>query len=361
MPKNYSQLIENVKTRSNPGHINESQLFKKSFSDELGKISSSGSKVLEYIRRSMKSVEQQYTSNTIEAGNKVSEHLRNNNPLLDFKYQGSVMSNTHIKGYSDIDLVQITSSFYSRESKDNFQRKYHSTPGLSYQQSQKLLDVINDTPYVYSPVQDLQLLRADAERVLINVYKNVNIKKSKSIEVNPTNPNRIVDVVTASWYKTVDSEFYDQEIYRGIQIYDKESNTRLNVDYPFLKIHLLDQKNKDSNNRLKKMIRFLKTLKGDSEYELRGFSSFDICSVCYNIPLERYDTLSYYMLVNVLYEEFKKIAENETYRNSIKSIDGTEHIFYNKQEKLRLLKLLQQELSTIYFDLLPQLSSIKFL
>ena len=124
MAKNYISLIENIKKRSNPDVINESELFTKTFSAELNDVKS---KALEYVKRAMQGVEPRYTERTLEAGNKIKEHLKRNNPNLDYKYQGSVMCNTHIKGHSDIDLVQITNTFYSHESVDNFKKKRHAS------------------------------------------------------------------------------------------------------------------------------------------------------------------------------------------------------------------------------------------
>jgi len=362
MPKNYTNLVENVKKRSNPGSLNEAVLFNKSYSDELRNISTSDLKVLEYVKRAMQGVDAVYTSRTIEAGDKIKEHLKRNDPSLDFEYQGSVMCNTHIKGYSDIDLIQITGSFYSHENITKFDEKYKFDFSLTLSQKQSLLNVINGRSYEGDANSDLRKIRINAENVLTNIYKYVDITKAKSIEVNPTNPDRTVDVVTASWYKTAESEVNSSKELRGIQVYDKDKNMRLSVDYPFLKILLLDQKDKSVNGRLKKMIRFLKTLKADSDYDLKGISSFDLSSVCYNINTSLYKEKIYYELITVLFLEFKKIIEDDNYRNSIMSIDKTEFIFAGKDEKVRLLKLIYSELSSVYSDVLPKtLSMIKFL
>lgn len=362
MAKNYANLVENVKRRSNPDLINESVLFEKSFSDELrGMGTYSDLKVLEYVKRAMQGVEPRYTERTIEAGDKIKQHLKKNNPNLDYKYQGSVMCNTHIRGYSDIDLVQITNSFYSHESIEKFSRKYNSDSSLSFLQKVNLMKVINGVPFQGNVNDELRRNRNEAERVLTNMYNNVDITKAKSIEVNPTNPNRIVDVVTASWYESVNSALENDAELKGIQIYDKQKNVRLSVDFPFLKIRLLNEKDKSVNGRLKKMIRFLKTIKADSEYELKGLSSFDISSICYNIPYLTYYDKPYYELVVVLYLEFNKIINDENYRNSIMSIDNTEPIFKGKEEKIRLLRLIFSELSTVYHDLLPKTLMAKFL
>jgi hypothetical protein len=348
MAKNYISLIENIKKRSNPDVINESELFTKTFSAELNDVKS---KALEYVKRAMQGVEPRYTERTLEAGNKIKEHLKRNNPNLDYKYQGSVMCNTHIKGHSDIDLVQITNTFYSHESVDNFKKKINTDYSLTFSQKENLLRVINGNTYSGDVHADLRNIRIEAENVLVDTYKNVDKTKPKSIEVNPTNPDRIVDVVTASWYKNVNSTLNEDNDLRGIQVYDKGKNLRLPVDYPFLKIQLLNQKDVSVNGRLKKMIRFIKTVKADSEYNLKGFSSFDISSVCYNIKTQEYSQMAYYELVYVLYFEFKKILEDESYRNSIMSIDNTESIFKGKEDKVRLLKIIFNELTSIFNDL----------
>lgn len=361
MPKNYTNLVENVKKRSNPDSLNESLIYNKTFSDEIRDFNTSDLKVLEYVKRAMEGVDAEYTKKTFEAGNKIKDHLKRNYPNLDYEYQGSVMCNTHIKGHSDIDLLQITGSFYSHENKAKFDEKYKSDfPSLDFSQKQKLLNVINGTPFL-GVNEDLRKNRINAENILTNIYKNVDIAKAKSIEVNPTNPDRKVDVVTASWYKTVDSEIKDDHELRGIQIYDKQKNIRLSVDFPFFKIRLLNSKDTLVNGRLKKMIRFLKTLKADSDYDLKEISSFDISSICYNISTISYSDKKYYELVKILYLELKKIVEDENYRNSVKSIDHTEYIFAGKAEKIHSLELIFNELSSIYDDVLPKTSSlIKF-
>lgn len=107
MTKNYRQLTENVKGRINPDNF----VLRKSFSDELATVSYNA--VLTYIRVAMKGVEPEYTQKSIDAGERVKDHLSKKLSDITFKYQGSVMTNTHIKGYSDIDLLTISEKFYS--------------------------------------------------------------------------------------------------------------------------------------------------------------------------------------------------------------------------------------------------------
>lgn len=359
MTKDYSTLIDNVKRRTNPEIINESILLEKKFSDELRNVADK--KILEYIKRSMRGVELRYTERTIEAGNNVKKHLKDNNPTLDYKFQGSVMCNTHIVGYSDIDLVQLTNSFYSHVGKSKFKEKHDSSYLLNESQKRRLLEIVNSDTFVGDINTDLIKIRLDAENVLISVYKYVETGKPKSIEVETTNPKRKVDVVTASWFVNVNSVLKNEDTFKGIQIYDKDKGVRLPVDYPFLKIELLNEKDKLVNGRLKKMIRFLKNLKYDSDYKLDIISSFIISSMCYNIPSDKYEDKTYYELVLVLYSEVLKIMEDTSYRNSITSIDGSEYIFQGNDELVTALGLFFREIHTINQDLITNLPMSKFL
>lgn len=62
--KNYKSLLESLNNRLNPDRL----LLEKSFTDELRQVPYNES--LLYIKRAMRGVEPEYTSNTILAGNK---------------------------------------------------------------------------------------------------------------------------------------------------------------------------------------------------------------------------------------------------------------------------------------------------
>lgn len=99
MAKNYKLLTESIKGRLNPEHF----ALTKAFSDELSTLAYND--VLTFIRFAMKGVEPEYTQRSRDAGERVKDHLKANLTQIDFRYQGSVMTDTHIKGYSDIDLL----------------------------------------------------------------------------------------------------------------------------------------------------------------------------------------------------------------------------------------------------------------
>ena len=107
MRKNYIQLTEKVQSHLNPERV----ILEKSFRDELSSISYSD--VLVFVRSAMKAVDYSYTSKSRKAGEKVKQHLKEVLSDVVYKYQGSVMTDTHIKAYSDIDLLTISDKFYS--------------------------------------------------------------------------------------------------------------------------------------------------------------------------------------------------------------------------------------------------------
>ncbi len=355
--KNYKELLENQDKRMNPDNIT----MQKAIFDELQKTPQNY--VAQYIKQAMFGVDEHYTQRTIEAGNKVKDNLKSKLSDVSFEFQGSVMTNTHIRGYSDIDLLTITEKFYTfdRSGIQNILQQADIYFRYTVNQINSLSNVLNSGGYTKG-MGDLRKLRLDTENILMNIYKYVNISKPKSIEVELTQPKRKVDVVIAGWYN--DANYYLENnktlkaikvFYKGIsQIYDRE----LKPDYPFLRIKLLNEKDSEVFGRLKRMIRFLKTLKYDADEDRKiELSSFDINAICYDIETFKYSSKTYLELVPVIYDQLKRIAENYTYRYNLKSIDGKEFIFRKENqitedsEKTNFVKLLINEIDALYSEL----------
>lgn len=348
MKRNYNELLERLKKRSNPLGIEN----KKAINEGVGIPYSD---VNEFIKLAMIGVPQEYTNKSIKAAEMVIEHLKKSHGKeVEFKFQGSVQTNTHILSENDIDLVQITnkSNTIDRVGLDK-ELNVVDKNSIEYQNLKKHADSF--TPYVGNQLSDLGKLRVKSETVLQYAYDGVNITKSKAICVNIKSPLRSVDVVTAVKYKAIPFMKSNQEYKIGIQVYDKDTDSKLPEEFPFWSIKLINEKNLVVGGRLKKMIRFLKNLKFEVGLALNKkieLSSYDINAICFNIKQEEYMFLNYLALVVVLYKEFDKILSNEEYRNSIKSIDGQEFIFLGKGlNKLNQLRLLKDELDDILSDL----------
>lgn len=346
MARNYKILTESVKGRINPENFE----LKKSFSDELATISYS--EVLTYIRLAMKGVEPEYTQKSKDAGERAKEHLSKRLSDVVFKYQGSVMTDTHIKGFSDIDLLTISDKFYTYDAPKI--RQILESVDLKNRFSQtsieKMVKEVNTSSYQGSVLQDLRQLRLDSESVLKDVYEICDTKRPKSIKIKNQNLNREVDVVIANWYDDVTSVINDKGEYRGIQVYNKETDLKEDADFPFLSIKRINERSADTNGRLKRMIRFLKNTKANSNLEIE-LSSFDINAVCYDVEIAKYQTLSFYELVPVIYNQLKEICNNQTRADNIVSVDGREYIFRYNSGKLKNLKLMLSEVEGVFVDL----------
>lgn len=346
MAKNYKLLTESIRGRINP----ENFALKKSFSDELATVSYS--EVLTYIRLAMKGVEPEYTQKSKDAGDKVKEHLSKEFKDVVYRFQGSVMTDTHIKGYSDIDLLTICDKFYTYDASKMKQILESVEQKVRYSQTslEKMEMEVNTSPYQGNALQDLKQLRLDSESILENVYDICDTTKPKSIKIKNQSLNREVDIVIANWYDDVTSVINDKGEYRGIQVYNKETHSKGNADYPFLSIKRINERSADTNGRLKKMIRFLKNTKANSNQEI-DLNSFDINAVCFDIEVEKYQTLSFYELVPVIYNKLKEICTNQSKADNIISVDSREYVFRNKPKKLENLKLLLAEVEGIFIDL----------
>lgn len=353
MNKNYSQLIDNILKRTNP----ENLAFEKSFSDELSTIKYND--ILRYITLSMNGVELAYTEKSKEAGERVKNHLNEVLSEVVYKYQGSIMTNTHIKGNSDIDLLVITDKFYTfdRAGIQNTLNDVNQTYFLTQTQIQKLKNELNGGNYGHDiALQDLRNNRIKSENKLLTVYDVCETNHSKAIKITNKSLNRDVDIVIANWYDDAKSVIQDKNSdFRGIQVYNKETHSKGNADYPFLSIKRINDKSSITNGRLKKMIRFLKNVKADSNKDIR-LSSFDFNAICYDIDIKLYVNLNKYLLVPIVFNQLNSLATNEHLANNLKSVDEHEYIFRGKSEKHQYLKNLMEEVRTILIDLKPQLS-----
>nr|WP_315398319.1 nucleotidyltransferase domain-containing protein [uncultured Sphingobacterium sp.] len=350
MAKDYRKLVSELQTRMNPDNFTDVRLFGESVNKEL--LNVSGNQTLAYIKRSMQGVGQEYTNRSLEAGTNVKNHLRAVLTQVDYEYQGSVMTNTHLKGNSDIDLLVLSSKFYYSD-KEKIQKSYESAvywSSLNTFQINRLNSYFDNGSYQGNSYQDLKDNRLQSESKLKASYYKCDVSKSKCIQITNQNLHRDVDVVIAAWHKTFDGVKDADNRKNSIRVYDKDGDLLGRVESPFISIERINNKDSEVNGRLKKMIRFVKTLKYDADSDIK-LSSFDINAICYNIPAESYSTKIFHELISVLLYEFVKIITNPVYRDSIVSVDGSEFIFKGNSEKQTALLMLYSELDEVANDL----------
>ncbi|SFM63677.1 hypothetical protein SAMN05428949_0258 [Chitinophaga sp. YR627] len=344
MPQNYKELTRQLRSRLDP----ESLIFEKSINEELSSINYSD--VVEYVRYAMNAVEPAYTQRSKDAGERVKTHLTSGG-ITDaiFRYQGSVMTDTHIRGYSDIDLLVISDKFYSWDSA-GVSRALNESYNYQTAQVQKLQYETNIGGYSGNALDDLYQLRINSETILSQKYSVCDTSKPKSIRINNKDLKRDVDVVIANWYDDVVSIINNKGDNRGIQVYNKHEHVKGKVDYPFVSIERVNTKSAETSGRLKKMIRFLKNIKAKSGLVI-DLSSFDCNAICYDIQVAKYQYSTFYQLVPVLYQQLKRLVDDVNAANSLKSVDGREYIFLGKPDKIQSLKNLMTEIDAILFDL----------
>ena len=103
--KDYNKLLENVKNRRTIDLIQKSYDVSKSFSQKQY-----GSSIT-YVLEAMRPISEAYTQNTYKACERIQGHikpgLKEQGINVSFDFQGSVLTDTHIKVYSDVDMLLI--------------------------------------------------------------------------------------------------------------------------------------------------------------------------------------------------------------------------------------------------------------
>ncbi len=124
--------------------------------------------IAKYVRLAMMEVDDSYTQKTIQAGENVKTCLRNElNGDVDFEYQGSVMTQTHIRGASDIDVLTFVGNF----SGTDLHKVRQIINNCSYSYSGYELEILKRwersfNPYVGNQSEYLRLLGLECMRIL---------------------------------------------------------------------------------------------------------------------------------------------------------------------------------------------------
>jgi hypothetical protein len=337
---NFTQKLEKLKLRRQDA---ETKLF--SLNDNFNKKAYGESTT--YALESMSEINKSYTDNTYKAVERVQNQLTKNleqtfGIYVDYEYQGSVPTNTHIKLYSDFDLLTIIRKFYSLE------------PPL-----------VPQYPYLGDPLQDLKNLRSSSYRILDTVFDSCTVDNtgSKALTISGGSLNRKIDVIASNWYDTVNYNSSRNKILRGIQILDLSKNDRI-INFPFYHIHQINEKDMQVGGNEKRMIRLLKSLKADSDYHIK-ISSYDIASLVFrmdnNLLITPHNQRLNILKNTILYLD--TVIANTSFREGLLVANGTRKIFCIEGAKLEDVVLLNTELklltSEIAMEFTKQLTSIE--
>ncbi|HXB43079.1 MAG TPA: hypothetical protein VNV85_03445 [Puia sp.] len=299
-----------------------------------------------YAMEAMEPIAESYTKNTYVVCGKLQNQLKTglsqNGIDVEFRYQGSVPTNTHIKNYSDIDLLTIHGHFFTLEAPQEPQ-----------------------FPYAGDPVEDLKKLRTKSFRILDTVYSGCKIDDSgsKCINISGGSINRKIDIIFSNWYNSLDYKQYPIETNKGVQILDRDKNQRI-LNFPFLHIHWINEKDGRVAGNEKRMIRLLKSLRADAETEIK-VSSYDIASLVYRMDdssllVSKSQRLALLQNTNVF---LLKVINDTSFRNSLYVANGTRQIFSadgcNLAELVKLHGELQDLILTITTEIRPLFKSVE--
>lgn len=227
-------------------------------------------KATKYALGSMQEVDPRSTEISYEEAKKVENALCERLPKHSlwpvFRLQGSVPLNIHIRGVSDVDLLEIHGRYFT-----------YSTAGVA-------AGTYGGVGTGISVVQEVLNMRSISEEELRTHFwgATVDTTNAKSIQLSDGAFRRKVDVVPSHWFDSADYQLQKNEIFRGVTVVDKFTKETTD-NFPFLFAHHINQKALATKDGAKMAIRLLKNIKSDSDDEI-ALSSYDIASLMFHCP-----------------------------------------------------------------------------
>ena len=316
-----SELYNRLRQRRNPDGVDLFEKFAALQEDDSVK----------YLSAAMEEIPERYTKITKDEAervqNQIEKGLQRNQLGAEYRLQGSVVKNTHIRGYSDIDLLVIEKRFYSLELPQ-----------------QPLI------PYFGDPVTDLLQIRSICATTLRDEFPkaNVDTSKPKSIKISGGSLSRTVDVVPANWYDTNSYASQANEVLRGIHILDAQTKTR-ESDQPFLHVALIDYKDTQTAGNLRRLVRLFKSVKYDSDSP-RTMSSFDIEGIVYALDAAQISGFASGQELQLAlrgYQWLHQLDQDATLRGSLRVPDGKRLIFADGHATHEQLQSLKRDLASL--------------
>jgi len=135
----------------------------------------------------MQAIDAEYTFRTIEERNRVEKQLeegyRAAGLAIEFDYQGSLTNETHIRVYSDVDLLTLVGGWHGVEPPNKPR-----------------------SPYLGDPIQDLREIRRRAVTILRAAFPaaTLDASKGKCVSISGGSLRRHIDLIASDWWYTVE-------------------------------------------------------------------------------------------------------------------------------------------------------------
>lgn len=326
---NYTEALRRLRQRRNPEDLLIKEAYAHVEEDEP----------IRYIIGAMAEIDPNYTNKTYSEAervqNQITSGMERNSLSAEFEYQGSITKNTHIRAYSDIDILTLEERFFSLES------------------PQKAAD-----PYEGDPVADLCQLREICEETLRSAFPQAKVDSSgaRSLKISGGSLAREVDIVPANWYNTNKYAETNNKVYRGVHILNYPDRKR-EKDTPFLHGALLSIRDDKFNRNVRRLVRLCKSLKYDSDRRDMP-SSYDLESIVYRMPDEylQWERGQEIQLSAACQRWLGMLINNSSLRDSLYVPDWKRKIFAPEKATLQEIKGLHDELSKLLHDVEQGLS-----
>lgn len=302
-----------------------------------------------YVAGAMAAVDTNYTRISIETaervGNQLKAGLTNAGFNVDFRLQGSVPLNVHIRGVSDVDLLTLDGSFLTYHPAGQKGQRGH------YASSNK------------NSITVLATLRQKAELILKGAFPAAKVDTSggKAINISGGSLPRVVDVVPSHWHDTLNYQASLLEHDRGVTILNKNVPETIG-NLPFLHIALISNRCDTTQGSLRKAIRLCKSVKADAEEEGNRISlpSFDLAATMYhaNLAALKIGNVFDLAILTETQRHLDALACDHTHAKTLMVPDGSRRIF-DTPEKLKGLNTLSIEMDTLIRDVAKEQSSVR--
>ncbi|WP_445219602.1 hypothetical protein ACKWRH_05270 [Bradyrhizobium sp. Pa8] len=286
-----------------------------------------------YALGAMQEVGPAYTKISIETAERVGNQLAKSISGVEFKLQGSVPLNVHIRGVSDVDLLILDPTFViiDRSGPSANSSAYYDTPRTS--------------------VGVLTNVRSQVEKVLPQSFPAATVDKSggKAVAISGGSLARPVDVVPSHWYDTAAYQQSGAQDDRGVYILDRKVPTTIN-NFPFKHIKLIGDRCDTCLGGLRKAIRLCKNVKADAfeEGTKINFPSFDIAAAMYHADQSAF-TIGYMYELRILTEVQRHLDymyHNPEWAKTLRVPDNSRVIF-DTQEKYEGMQALSLEIDDL--------------
>ena len=315
------------------------QVIAKSLTQESYAKRAPVQKHTQYVLGAMQAVDPDYTRISLEEADRVKDQLKRGldrkSISTEFRIQGSVACDIHIRGVSDVDLLVLDGRYI-----------HYDLNG------QKALLGGYASPVTYNTLQALIQLRSESESILDAAFTAAKVEKggAKAIKISGGSLRRPVDVVPSNWFDTVAYQRSSAEVDRGVHILNKHVPERV-LNTPFKHIQQINDRDQRSIGGLKKAIRLCKNVKADAESDGTKIelSSYDIASALWHADMAAL-TVGIANELAILAEATRfldDLARRLNYACTLRVPDESRFVFDSeaKIEGLRLLSLEMDDLS----------------